>query len=55
MSAFLEMISTFFTQALTWASSVMTTILGSPALVVLVLAMPIAGYGVGLIKRLIRL
>lgn len=55
MSAFLGDVGTFFTQAISWMSSVMTTIMGNPALTVLVLAMPIAGVSIGYLKRLIRL
>lgn len=53
MSAFLDLISSFFTQALTWSGSVVTTILQYPALVVFCFAMPICGFAVGLLKRLI--
>lgn len=55
MSAFLTEIGTFFTQAMTWMSDVLDTITGNPALLVLVIAMPICGFAVGLLSRLIRL
>lgn len=55
MSAFLTEIGTFFTQSITWLSDVLDTVTGSPALTVLVLAMPIVGFAVGLLGRLIRL
>lgn len=55
MSAFLTDIGTFFTQAMTWMGDVLTEVTGNPALTVLVLAMPICGFAVGLLGRLIRL
>lgn len=55
MAAFLTDVGTFFTQAMTWMSSVLTTVVGTPALLVMVLAMPICGFAVGLLSRLIRL
>lgn len=54
MADFLTTIGTFFTQSLTWLSDVLDTVIASPALTVLVLAMPICGYAVGLLSRLIR-
>ena len=55
MSAFLTNIGTFFTQAITWLGEVLTTITENPALTVVVLAMPICGFAVGLLSRLIRM
>ena len=55
MSAFLNNIGTFFTQAITWLGEVLTTITENPALTVVVLAMPICGFAVGLLSRLIRM
>ena len=55
MSAFLTDIGTFFTQAVTGLGDVRDTIVESPALLVMVLAMPIVGFAVGLLGRLIRL
>lgn len=55
MSEFLTNIGTFFTQAMTWMSDVIEAIVANPALTVLVLAMPICGFAVGLLKRLISL
>lgn len=54
MSGFLTNIGTFFTQSIEWLSTVLDTIVASPALTVLVLAMPICGFAVGLLGRLIR-
>ena len=55
MSAFLENIGTFFTQATTWLGDVLDVIIANPALTVMVLAMPIVGFSVGLLGRLVRL
>lgn len=55
MSSFLTEIGTFFTQSTGWMGDVMTEVTSSPALTVLVLAMPIVGFSVGLLSRLIRL
>lgn len=55
MSAFLTEIGTFFTQAITWMGDVLDVIVENPALLVLVLAMPICGFAVGLLNRLIRM
>lgn len=55
MSTFLTEIGTFLTTAIGWMGDVLDTVTASPALMVLVLAMPIAGFAVGLLSRLIRL
>lgn len=55
MTAFLTDIGTFFTQCITWLGDVLDTVTGNPALLVMVLAMPICGFAVGLLARLIRL
>lgn len=54
MASFLTDIGTFFTQAISWLSTCLSTITGSPALTVLCLAMPICGFAVGLLRRLIH-
>lgn len=55
MSAFLTEIGTFFTQSVTWLGDVLDVIVSNPALLVLCIAMPIVGFAVGLLSRLIRL
>lgn len=55
ISAFLTDVGTFFTQSITWMGDVLTEVTGNPALLVMVLAMPICGFIVGLLSRLIRL
>lgn len=55
MAAFLEPIGAFFGEAIEWLTTVLNTVTTSPALTVMVLAMPIVGFAVGLLSRLIRL
>lgn len=55
MSAFLTEIGTFFTQSVTWLGDVLDVITASPVLTVLCVAMPIVGFAVGLLGRLIRI
>ena len=55
MEAFLSNIGTFFTQSITWLGNVLDVVVENPALLVLVIAMPIVGFAVGLLSRLIRL
>ena len=55
MSAFLTTIGEFFTKCIAWLGDVLDVVTGNPALTVMVLAMPIVGFAVGLLSRLIRL
>lgn len=55
MSTFLTDIGTFFTQSVTWLGDILDVVVENPALTVMVLAMPIVGFAVGLLGRLIRL
>ena len=55
MATFLESIGSFFTQSITWLGDVLDVVVSNPALTVMVLAMPIVGFAVGLLSRLIRL
>ena len=55
MTDFLSNIGTFFTQAVTWMGDVLDVITADPALTIMVLAMPIVGFVVGLLGRLVRL
>lgn len=55
MEAFLSNIGQFFTQSTTWLGNVLDIVTENPALTVMVLAMPIVGFAVGLLSRLIRL
>lgn len=55
MTTFLNTIGTFFTKAIEWLGDVLDVVVANPALTVMVLAMPIVGFAVGLLARLIRL
>lgn len=55
MEAFLTNIGAFFTQSVTWLGDVLDVIVANPALLIMVLAMPIVGFAVGLLSRLIRM
>lgn len=55
METFLGNIGTFFTQSITWLGDVLDVVTENPALTIMVLAMPIVGFAVGLLARLIRL
>ena len=55
MSAILTEIGTFFTQAVTWLGDVLDVIVANPVLLILVVAMPVCGFAVGLLNRLIKL
>lgn len=54
MSSFLTEIGTFFTQAMTWMGDVLDVVIANPALLVLCIAMPVCGYSIGLLNRLVR-
>lgn len=55
MDTLLTNIGTFFTTAIEWLGDVLTAVVSSPALLVLVIAMPVIGFAVGLLARLIRM
>lgn len=55
MTDFLTTIGTFFTQSVTWMGDILDVVTENPALTILVLGMPIVGFAVGLLGRLIRL
>ena len=55
MTTFLTDIGTFFTKSVAWLGEALSTIVGSPALLVLVIAMPVCGFAVGLLHRLVRM
>lgn len=52
MAEFLSDIGTFFTQSITWMGDVLNVVVENPALLVLVIAMPICGFAVGLFNRI---
>lgn len=55
MADFLSTVGTFFTQAVTWMGDVLDVVVANPPLLILVLAMPICGFAVGLLGRLIKM
>lgn len=55
METFLTSIGAFFTQSITWLGNVLDVVIENPALLVMVIAMPVVGFAVGLLSRLIRL
>ena len=54
VSTILTDVGTVVTQAMTWAGNVVTFITSNPLIMVFV-ALPLVGLGVGLIKRMISL
>lgn len=55
MSTILTDIGTFFTQSITWLGDVLDVIVGNPVLLILCVAMPVIGFSVGLLNRLIKM
>lgn len=55
MEAFLTDVGTFFEKSIGWLGQALDTVTANPPLLVMVLAMPICGFAVGLLSRLIRL
>lgn len=55
MTTLLTGIGSFFTQCVDWLGDVLTVITGNPALLILVIAMPVIGFSVGLLNRLIKM
>lgn len=55
MSTLLTGIGEFFTNSVSWLGTILDTITGNPALLILCIAMPIIGFSVGLLNRLIRM
>lgn len=55
MTAILTSIGEFFTQSITWLGNVLDVVTENPVLLIMVIAMPVCGFAVGLLSRLIRL
>lgn len=53
MEALITSVTTFFTAAIGWVGTVASTITTEPILLVACVCMPLAGYGVGMFKRLL--
>lgn len=54
MSSLLTSIGSVFTQVISWAGSVGSTITNSPLLLLACVGIPLCGVGVGMFTRLIR-
>lgn len=55
MAELLGNLGTFFTQTVTWSGDILDQVTASPALTVLVIAMPVVGFAYGILHRLIRM
>ena len=55
LDTFLTTIGAFFTQAISWLGDILNVIIENPALLIMVFAMPICGFAVGLLCRLKRM
>lgn len=55
MASILTDVGTFFTQAITWMGDVVEFVVSNPMTLLLVIALPVSGYAIGAVKRLIRL
>lgn len=55
MEAFLAEVGKFFTTSISWMGEVFEVVTSNPALLVLVIAMPVCGFAIGLLNRLIRM
>ena len=55
LQTFLTDVGTFLTSAITWMGNVLNVVTSNPPLLVMVLAIPIAGVAIGFLSRLIRL
>ena len=55
MQTLLTGIGDFFTKSVEWLGTILNTITGNPALLILCIAMPVIGFAVGLLNRLIKM
>lgn len=53
VAAILEIVSTLVTSAIAWMADFLSAITASPVLTIFVIAVPLVGLGVGILKRLI--
>ena len=54
MSELLTSLGSFFTQSITWAGDILDVVVDTPALLIMVIGMPVVGFAVGLLGRLFR-
>lgn len=55
VATILGYVSTFVTSAISWVGSWISVIADQPILIIACVAMPLAGFGIGAIRRLTRL
>lgn len=55
MADILSQIGLFFTQTVTWSGQILNQVTSSPALMILVIAMPVVGFAYGILRRLVRI
>lgn len=55
MAEILAQIGAFFTQTVTWSGQILDQVTGSPALMILVICMPVVGFAYGILRRLVRI
>ena len=55
LSTILTDVGTFFTSAIGWLGEVLDVVVSNPVLLIMVVAMPVAGVAIGYLSRLIRL
>ena len=55
MEVLLTSIGAFFTQSVTWIGDIINVVAENPILTIMVVAMPVTGFAVGLLGRLFRL
>lgn len=48
-------VGSFLTEAVSWIGEVIAVVTSNPVLFIMVVAMPVAGFGIGALRRLIRL
>lgn len=53
VTAILELVSQLVTSAIAWMADFLAAITASPVLTIFVIAVPLVGLGVGILKRLI--
>lgn len=54
MSEILTNVTTFFTQVVGWVGDLIDMIVANPVLLIFVVCLPIAGYAIGYLKRLLN-
>ena len=55
LATILQSITTFVTQSINWVGSWVSTIVDQPVLLMSVVAIPVAGFGIGALRRLTKL